>query len=1032
MEDELERKSSVKTIRSKTPAQQQAQPSHTTHPPIPQAYLAPPKPAHSAADVRRVSRTVEMTGATATGLMAQITSPSDYISHFELLHDFFLTYRAYITQADLLAYLFTRLEWSIAADSDFSRIVKVRVFVAIRHWLLNYFLEDFVLDRQLRGQFCKLANSLCQGLKRSSAKDGDRSICREIKRCYCDQLRLYWDIPRTLDPDAKVYPGGELGSRDPMLANESIVKPAQPYAHAHLYNSPLALKHIKALPYHEPGDRMAQTQNPSLSTVPEEVLALRRKHEHRSSDQSVEFAWCAMPRKALRNKRHNSKPPLGPRSVTPEAMRGYTKTPQPTPQVAAPLQTPRRPFQSDAGSSATPGIYASPSFLNATSPAPTALSMTGSLVRGMGVQPMSPQIVIPRDADLTHSVAPSFVDPFIGTSAQHIPSKSSASNTPSLLGSVRRALSVRKYSNASARSRNASRASGRRSVTPTPFMGTPNLPGRPSGDMPRVDMLAAQLLQSFENAIRGQPDHNDTVQRENEAVVQTSGIADVPPQLIEVSEEGLMEEKSDHDEAHTNPQDFSRVNIPSVVHEEPDDQKDEELPQESPQEQRPGHRHALSAESASTDWSAGIRVSQHAPLKQAIHQSPLEHTLAQNITTRFNDAPIIEASSEVDTVVPDAEAGKPEPLYLRNYNAFPYGLSSNSTQKSLGAETSVTDATDTSTNDPFSLGRITSRHIKRQPGGDLRAHEHIRSLMLPLQHQSVYLSEDDGSAIPSMPSLVDRDGPTQAGEHASGLDMLTTHSSQQLANMDPLFVQAAADLAALPDEADDGGIEATLAKLEGRITTPEYDELTQAARTTTLERLEHGTSRSDSAQAQSEEMRRHREEEIDGNAISAPLDIHMTEAQESFNTVVTQPGTHEISSTRAASITDSMTSYCSTPLLERDGSIRAQRRHYDEDRAINHPSSPITALDESYVTAREDDVSELQSGDAEGQSVVGSVIERPQYGRHARAMPSQSTQNSFLLDPNQSLSHLDHTPYEGPKHAIARSEMRSFYDSTLR
>jgi len=560
-------------------------------------------------------------------------------------------------------------------------------------------------------------------------------------------------------------------------------------------------------------------------------------------------------------------------------------------------------------------------------------------------------------------------------------------------------------------------------------MSSPGMPGRPSGSMPRVDMLAAQLLQSFESAIRGQTEQNDTLQHTgsgNEAVVQTSRIAEVPPPITEVSE--VSDERIEYGQALTQGEEPTHMGPPSIVEKEPELERVEEFPQELPQEKRSKHRHALSAESNFTDLSAGIRGSHHAPLNEALHKDIAKSspTLTQDITTRFNDAPIVEESSEVETIV----HGQPEALYLRNYNKFPYGLSPNSTQKSLGAETFVTDVTDTSTNDPFSLERINSRHIKRQPGGDLRAHEHVRSLMVPPQHHSMYLLEDDGSVSPSMSDIVETTGPGQANQRTSALGMLTTHSSQQLANMDPLFVQAAADLAALPDEADDGGIEATLAKLEGRITTPEYDELSQAARMNALDRLEQATSlsRPDSAQAQSEDLRRHREEEVDGVAITLPPDAHLEDAQESFNTMITQPRTHDLSSTRAASISDSMTSYSSTPILERGDSSRNQRHHYDREGAMVLPSDPLTAADESYVTAMENEMSDEQPVSEEGQSVVGSVIERPQYERHRRAIPSQSTQRSFLLDPDQSLSHLDATPPEEPRRAIARSEMRSFYD----
>ena len=132
------------------------------------------------------------------------------------------------------------------------------------------------------------------------------------------------------------------------------------------------------------------------------------------------------------------------------------------------------------------------------------------------------------------------------------------------------------------------------------------------------------------------------------------------------------------------------------------DQQIEHAPA-TPPRKKANHRHALSAESTTfSDWSAGIRASQQAGLDRALSQHNSDNTttdLPIDITSRFNDAPIIEEATE--SILETAPA---DSLYLRNYSAFPYGLSHDSTtQKSLDGDTVGTDVTDTMTDDPFYL-----------------------------------------------------------------------------------------------------------------------------------------------------------------------------------------------------------------------------------------------------------------------------------------------------------------------------------------
>ena len=77
----------------------------------------------------------------------QLTCPTiDYT----FLTDFFLIYRQFIPPLALLKLLMARFRWALMEDSPQRQIVRVRTFVTLRHWLLNYFDFDFTGSRLLR------------------------------------------------------------------------------------------------------------------------------------------------------------------------------------------------------------------------------------------------------------------------------------------------------------------------------------------------------------------------------------------------------------------------------------------------------------------------------------------------------------------------------------------------------------------------------------------------------------------------------------------------------------------------------------------------------------------------------------------------------------------------------------------------------------------------------------------------------------------------------------------------------------------
>ncbi|KAF0381761.1 guanine nucleotide exchange factor lte1 [Gigaspora margarita] len=82
------------------------------------------------------------------------------LNRLHFLTDFFLTYRKFLTPIKLCKLLILRFDWALGGDDEERRIVRVRTFVVIRHWLLNYFAYDFIPCYALRTTLTKYLNSL--------------------------------------------------------------------------------------------------------------------------------------------------------------------------------------------------------------------------------------------------------------------------------------------------------------------------------------------------------------------------------------------------------------------------------------------------------------------------------------------------------------------------------------------------------------------------------------------------------------------------------------------------------------------------------------------------------------------------------------------------------------------------------------------------------------------------------------------------------------------------------------------------------
>ena len=182
------------------------------------------KPASiDASVVRHSPNTGAVTAATAPRLVAEITSPS--FLDYELISDFFLTFRIFLDPNNLIKMLIARLRWAIMRDDEIGMVVRVRTFVALRHWVLNYFSDDFVPDHSLRTLFCKLVNEFVEDLCNCpKARTAQFKILIELNKCWRRVCAQYWDDPSFDDvphPDFPLQPGDVTTQRYPQLDSRS-------------------------------------------------------------------------------------------------------------------------------------------------------------------------------------------------------------------------------------------------------------------------------------------------------------------------------------------------------------------------------------------------------------------------------------------------------------------------------------------------------------------------------------------------------------------------------------------------------------------------------------------------------------------------------------------------------------------------------------------------------------------------------------------------------------------------------------------
>ncbi|KAG5460927.1 MAG: ras guanine nucleotide exchange factor domain-containing protein [Olpidium bornovanus] len=116
--------------------------------------------------------------------------PVDY----NFLTDFFFTYRCFLSPVHLCKLLILRFRWALsgldAARDEARALVRVRTFVAFRHWLSMYYAYDFLESKTLRFTLASFLNGVrSHPVVKDSPRDARiirslRTMVRRFRRTY--------------------------------------------------------------------------------------------------------------------------------------------------------------------------------------------------------------------------------------------------------------------------------------------------------------------------------------------------------------------------------------------------------------------------------------------------------------------------------------------------------------------------------------------------------------------------------------------------------------------------------------------------------------------------------------------------------------------------------------------------------------------------------------------------------------------------------------------------------------------------------
>lgn len=149
--------------------------------------------------------------ATLRALVVQLTSPE--VIDYNLICDFFLTYRTFTDSHTTMNLLLTRLIWSLQYINSFKqesekigKLVLLRTFVVLRHWILNYFIDDFHPDDKLCDTFSFFMNQITHESHLIRANMVfELKIITDLKIHWLSQLNEFYKAGIALDGSQSIF-----------------------------------------------------------------------------------------------------------------------------------------------------------------------------------------------------------------------------------------------------------------------------------------------------------------------------------------------------------------------------------------------------------------------------------------------------------------------------------------------------------------------------------------------------------------------------------------------------------------------------------------------------------------------------------------------------------------------------------------------------------------------------------------------------------------------------------------------------------
>ena len=976
--------------------------------------------------VRYGSSTRDITAATPARIVAQITSP-DFVD-YELISDFFLTVRSYLSTHDLAAYLLARFEWAIDRPNDDGQVIRVRVFAALRHWILNYFPYDFVTDRDLRVKFCDRLNAMSKNARDRTNGPSDMKLILDLKKCWNGRCALFWDPPivgTDNKTDLEINPGGIAGSRDSRLTHPSQLRPKP------------------SDPPPPPPPPPAEPDNTTLSKTAalnswldgtiDQVANSSANHERQSSattthtlptspisEQSIQAMSCTLPGKGLKRFLVHSGPSMSAHPVTqvPVMRRVCPAAPSATSNEPKPQAKPP-PNRSGSFSDAVRDRRASLPSMNTVSADQSAIPSPypGSLVRGNMLPPGLPYIDGFAPSSPTEELFGSEDSDSDSDRTEVEYGSDEMNRSPHLgpgvkafLGNIRRALSSKQYP-------------GLPPGVTSHHISTPNLGSKGlkssksrflkqdaskqttdhSNKEMRIDFLCADVTAMFQRALLlesagarkdagltgpisggGQRDHPSI-----EAKVLSTQSA-LPPKQRNPSQTTygsrsivIFNETGEHPPVPQVPLKYSEV--PSGHRHEDVQEVNLMLGQvsaEEPLERRLGpDGHVLSQQELQNNKtnSLSARDTGHAALNSTVQSNPLERGASADKTNLVRNKSY--RSSNTDS------------RSLRKFASYQSGMT-----RRIADNTITTRLED---NSAYRASKTANappqqRMLRRRPGGDLRANENVHDLEpLPRPKSTGSIATFSESARGSelfarqpLKSSWDKNSQKIGSEAQNGLAQSVVRRIPSLVRtlsqpaLRPSFEAAVKEFAQIPDD-EGGDIEATILKLEGKyrkqraeatkpevvvqpVQEPPTDSLSEAVQQIARD----GTTKDDQGPDAEANL-----------SVTAPTRLHGTPHRDNMTLSV---------------YAESEESYDSTPLLARSSSQKPKKvipsKQSDE---VSKPR-PLFSREQSYEDSKSNDTELLDPKDAEDENMRRS--------RYVSSIPT--TTDSFLLDEDEFLSDL--------------------------